>query len=339
MMTSRRFVKFVVAGQVRNEYIIDTTGKAVNNLLGGSLLYSAAAVNHWGGQTGLLGMIGQDFQRERVDALEENELDVRGIKIIPENLDLTVFYAYPNGNTCLRENPVAVYAANALTVPKELLDYAYDEDEPMRARYLLNSRIFVDDIPLDYLDSSAAHICPLDITCQIQLSTLLQKGAVRTLTVQPHYSSMIPACFDDVAILSKDTAAFITHEIELRQLFQNRTNDLWEMLTGICSYGCHTAIVRNTTGGFSFYERNTNRRFRVPDYPSQRVDPTGEMDVFCGAFLAAYHENYDPLYGVTLASAAASIKVEGNGPFSINNSLPGLDQARMAALRDMVTRY
>ncbi|HOW92022.1 MAG TPA: carbohydrate kinase family protein [Anaerolineaceae bacterium] len=324
---------------MRNEYIIDTNGKAVNSLLGGSLLYSAAAVNRWGGQTGLLGMIGQDFPREKIDLVEQNGLDVRGIKVLPENLDLTAFYAYPNGNTCLRENPVAVYAANNLPVPKELLDYAYDDDEPMRAKFLLDARIFVEDIPLDYLDSSAAHICPLDLTCQIQLSTLLQKGAVRTLTVQPHHSSMIPACFDDIAIVTKDTAAFITHEIELRQLFQNRTNDLWEMLTGICGYGCQTAIVRNTTGGFSLHERNTNRRFRVPDYPSHRVDPTGEMDVFCGAFLAAYHENYDPLYSVTLASAAASIKVESSGPFSINASLPGLDQARLAALRDMVTRY
>ena len=338
-MTSRRFVKFVVAGQLRNEYIIDTTGKAFNNLLGGSLLYTAAAVNRWGGQTGLLGMIGQNFPLEQVEALEEMELDVRGIKIIPEIVNLTAFYAYPNGKTCLRENPVAVYAANTLTVPKELLDYSYDDDDPMRAKYLLNSRIFIDDIPLDYLDSSAAHICPLEITCQIQLGTLLQKGAVRTLSVQPHHSSMIPACFDEIAILSKDTAAFITNELELRQLFQNRTDDLWEMLSGICNYGCHTAIVRNSTGGFSFFDRNTSKRYRVAEYPSQRVDPTGEMDVFCGAFLAAYHDNYDPLYSVTLASAAASIKVEGTGPFSINASLPGLDHARMAVLRDMVTRY
>jgi sugar/nucleoside kinase (ribokinase family) len=150
---------------------------------------------------------------------------------------------------------------------------------------------------------------------------------------------MIPACFDEIAILSKDTAAFITNEMELRQLFQNRTDDLWEMLSGICNYGCHTAIVRNSTGGFSFFDRNTSKRYRVAEYPSQRVDPTGEMDVFCGAFLAAYHDNYDPLYSVTLASAAASIKVEGTGPFSINASLPGLDHARMAVLRDMVTRY
>ena len=176
-MTSRRFVKFVVAGQVRNEYIIDTTGKPFNRMLGGSLLYAAAAVNQWGGQTGLLGMIGENFPLEQIEDLEEKELDVRGIKIIPEIVDLTAFYAYPHGKSCLRENPVAVYAANKLTVPKELLDYAYDDDEPMRAKFLLDARIFVEDIPLDYLDSSAAHICPLDLTCQIQLSTLLQKGA------------------------------------------------------------------------------------------------------------------------------------------------------------------
>lgn len=338
-MTSRRFVKFVVAGQVRTEYIIDVNGKTHNRIPGGSALYTAAAVNRWGGQTGILGVIGNNFPFELIEAIEEKELDIRGIKSIPESIDLNDFYAYPNAKTCLRENPVAVYARNALVVPKELLDYTHEKEKPSGEKRQSVPGILLEDIPLDYLDSSAAHICPLDITNQIQLGTLLQKGAIRSLTVQPLNTMMTSDYYNEVAILSKDLAAFITNEVEIRQLFQFRTDDIWDMLMGICDHGCHVAIVKNSSGGFSLYERISKKRYRVPEYPAIRVDPTGELDVFCGAFLAAYHQNYDPLYSVTLASAAASIKVEGTGPFSINASLPGLDKARMEALQDMVTCY
>lgn len=338
-MTSRRLVKYVVAGQIRDEYIIDTSGKANNGILGGSLLYTAAAVRQWGGQTGILGVVGSNFPQDRIKALEEKEIDIRGIKIIPETMEMIDFYAYPNEKTCLRENPVAVYAASYLQVPKELLSFAFPGKAPQRENQLIDTTIFMEDIPLDYLDSSAAHICPLDITSQIQLSTLLQKGAIRTLTVQPHHAYMVPDHFDDIAILIKDTSAVIVNETEIRLLFQSRTDDLWEMLKQLCDYGCRAAIVRNNQKGYSCYERISEKRYRVPEYPVHKLDPTGEMDVFCGAFLTAFHESNDLLHAVSLASAAASIKAEGTGPFSISNCLPGLEIARAAVLQNMATRY
>lgn len=335
-MVSRHFVKYVVAGQIRNEFIIDRKGKAYNNNLGGSLLYAAAATNHWGGQTGLLGVVSQDFPAEKIESLAQYKLDTRGIKVTPEFSKTNDFYAYPKDNVCIRDNPVAVYAANHLPLPRELMEFTAIEQS--RENRSLSSRIFLEDIPLDYLDASAAHLCPLDISFQLQSSTLLQRGSIRTITIQPDPASMIPGKFEDVAILTKDCAAIITGEAELRSLFNFISDDLMEMMERICSYGSQNIIVKNILNGYSLYEREYGKHYHLPSYPAKRVDPTGEMDVFCGAFLAGLHETYDPLHALTLSSAAASIKVEGTGPFSIMSSLPGLDKARMASLRDKLVR-
>ena len=48
---------------------------------------------------------------------------------------------------------------------------------------------------------------------------------------------------------------------------------------------------------------------------------------------------YDGLHAAVLGSVAVSINRETSGPFSIEHSLPGLDQARFAMLEQMVTRY
>lgn len=338
-MTSRRFVKYISAGHIRNEFIIDRSGKAKNGVLGGSLLYSASALNHWGGPTGLLGVVSEEFSRDKFNLLEKHHLDIRGIKTVSEKIDPNAFYAYPGDNTCVQENPVALYAANNLPMPRELLDYTSLEENRAAEDKSLVNRFFLDDIPTDYLDSSAAHICPLEITAQLQLITLLQRGSIRTISIQPHPSGMIPEKFEDIAILTKDTAAMITREVDLRSLFKAVTEDLWEMMERLNSYGCKIVVVKNTMSGYSICERNYGKRYRISEYPVKKIDPTGEMDVFCGAFLTGLHETYDPLHALTLAAAAASIKVEGTGPFSIEDSLPGLDRARMESLQKKIVQY
>jgi len=90
-MSSRRFVKYISAGHIRNEFIIDRTGKAKNGVLGGSLLYSASALNRWGGPTGLLGVVSEEFSHEQIKLLEKHHLDIRGIKTISEKLNPNAF--------------------------------------------------------------------------------------------------------------------------------------------------------------------------------------------------------------------------------------------------------
>lgn len=335
-MTMRQDVKFIVAGQVNREFIIDVNGRTATNLQGGSLLYTAASIHRWGDRAGLLGVVDMDYPEEWLAAVRKNGLDTRGIKRTDEVIELRSFYAYPDAHSCISDNPVAVYAAHGLTYPKELLGYVFDPEETMYHKFPLYSRILLEKIPSDYLEATAAHICPLDAICQIKLVAMLEKGAVRSLTIQPHRSTMNPERLEEVAVLAKDTTALFVREMELRNLFHGRANDLWEM-TGILSgYGCRSVVVRMQQGGYLLFDAFTGRKYVIPDYPTQVCDPTGENEVFCGAFLATYQKTYDLLDAAMMGSAAASIKREGSGPFSIDASLPGLDKARMENIRSRV---
>lgn len=337
-MVKRYPIKFLVAGQIRNEFIIDTTGKLTVNVIGGSLLYAAASIKQWGNRVGLLALINNTLPGATLSALEKNSFDIRGIKVSADNFDLRSFLAYPKAQTCIVDDPVAVFAANNLQFPKELIDYVYDRDEQSKLSLGLYSRVLLEKIPQDYLDAAAAHICPLETTAQIKLATMLQHGAVRTLTIQPHQSAMTPTRMDEIAVLAKDANALIVEELDLRTLFLTRTDNPLEMLAILGSFGCSSVVVKQKQTGYTVYDVYSATAYFVPDYPVMVTDPTGALEVFCGAYLTKYHETNDPLTAAILGSAAASIKKEGSGPFSIFTSLPGLDEARMAYIRSRVVK-
>jgi len=335
-MTAGNFLQFIVAGQIREEYIFDRTGKAKPPILGGSLLYSAVATHHWGGNTGCLGVVGNNFDPSKLNRLEKKGLDFRGVKVLPQPLAVKDVYAFRGDSNPLRENPVAIFSSYHHPLPRELLSPDEVMDSHDANQTTENPFFTLDDIPTDYLEATCGHICPLEISSQIQLSTLMQKGSLRMLTIQPHSATMIPAKFDEISILAKDCMGFITSELEIRSLFQARTVDLWSMMETIAGFGAQTVVIKNQTTGYSMLDRLANKKYWIPEYPLEKIDPTGEMDVFCGAFLARFQATYDSLDAVTMACAAASIKCEGSGPLSIETSLPGLDFARKQVLADQV---
>jgi len=333
-----RFVKYLAVGQIHNEFIIDLNGKAVNDLIGGPVVYTAASINYWGGTVGLISGVGRSFQETWKSELEKKRLDTRGIRLLPDDLDLRTFYAHISPKICLRDNPVAVYSARGLPFPKGLLGFSYSENESNFPMLQDLSKTLLTDLPSEYLDAIAAHISPIDLGCQIQMSTLLLKGSVRTLTIQPHPSYMNPTNWDDFAILVKDSTAIITRESELRALFQGRSTEIWEMMECVASFGCSFVIVDESPRGFYLFDASNSTRFHVPRYPGRLLDPTGEIDSFCGGFLVGFQSHYDPLRSVVQGSASASITIENTGPFSINDCLPGLEQSRMQVIESMTTR-
>jgi len=74
----------------------------------------------------------------------------------------------------------------------------------------------------------------------------------------------------------------------------------------------------------------------VPAYPSRMADPTGAGDAFCGGFLAGYQKTFDPLQAALYGNVSASLKVEGSGAFYPLDILPGLAEARLSALKELV---
>jgi len=68
------------------------------------------------------------------------------------------------------------------------------------------------------------------------------------------------------------------------------------------------------------------------------TDPTGAGDSFCGGFLAGYKKTYDPLQAALYGNVSASLKIEGSGAFYPLDVLPGLAEARLNALKDLVRK-
>ena len=55
-------------------------------------------------------------------------------------------------------------------------------------------------------------------------------------------------------------------------------------------------------------------------------------------FLAGYRQTYDPVQAALYGNISASLVVEGVGPFYALDTLPGLPEARLEALRQSVRR-
>ncbi len=337
-MTLKPLVRFIAVGEIRNEFIIDVNGKSSVIPIGGPLIYTAAALKHWGETVGLIGAVGNNYSSDYLHVLKEKGLDIRGIKRAPVDLDLRSFSTFNSKNESVQENPVAVYAACGLTFPRELLGYAYDDEEVRQVKLQEISKLLLENLPPDYLDGLAAHISPLDLTSQIQFSTLFLKGSIRTVTIQPHPAYMNPIYWDDFRVLVKDSFAIITGESELRSLFNGRSTDLFEMMEAVAQFGCKCVIVAQNSKNFYLLDATSSKKYRIPRYPSRINDPTGEIDAFCGAFLSSFQNLYDPVEACVQGSATASIVVEQSGPFTLDECLPGLDRARMDMIRGMISQ-
>ncbi len=337
-MTIRQLVKFIAIGEIHNEFIIDVNGKSSVNLIGGPLVYCAAALNHWGETVGLVSAVGKNYPSGFLQDLLKRGLDIRGIKTTTQDLDLRAFYAYGGKKDCIQENPVATYSFRGLPFPSELFGYSYEEEGCRQEKMHEISKIILESLPTEYQDAIAAHISPLDITCQIQFSNLLLKGSVRTVTIQPHPLFMNPVYWEEFPVLVKDSTAMITRESDLQSLFGGRSEDLWEMMETVTDFGCKFVIVLKNSKVFYLFDATNSKKYRIPRYPVKVTDPTGELDAFCGAFLSGFQNFYDPVEACIKGSATASIVVEHTGPFAINDCLPGLDQARMDVVRDMTVQ-
>jgi sugar/nucleoside kinase (ribokinase family) len=147
---------------------------------------------------------------------------------------------------------------------------------------------------------------------------------------------MTNEAFDNMRSLLQGLTAFLPSEEELRAIFWGRTNDLWQMAEALASFGCELIIVKRGAHGQMLYDNASKKRWEVPAYPAHLEDLTGAGDSFCGGFSAGYQKTFDPLRAVLYGSVSASLTIEGSGAFHALDALPGLAQARLDSLSDLV---
>jgi sugar/nucleoside kinase (ribokinase family) len=326
-------IRFVIVGRLNRDIILPIAGPPQIDVLGGNLPYAAVGLKLWGETAGLVASIDRDFPSVWLDRLHSIGMDISGIQVSPNLIDSRRFFAHSDAKTTHFQNPVQHFADRKLPFPSVLLGYQANSAGAVHPSI---PSIQISDIPDAYLDASAVHICPIDLQSQTTLPSLFRQGQATTITLSSHPAYMSPTYWEQIPGLLSEMTAFITSEMDIRSLFQGRRTDLWEMAEVLANYGTDFILIRTNTQGVYLYDRNNERKWVVPNYEANPVDPTGAGDAFAGGFLAGYRQFYDPLEATLMGNVAVSLVVEGSGAFYALDAMPGLPELRMEAIRRLV---
>jgi sugar/nucleoside kinase (ribokinase family) len=323
------------AGKLRREYLLPLQGRPLVDVPGGNVLYAAVGARLWTGRVGLIARVGEDFPYDWLHSLDDHGMDTEGIQLVPEPIDIRSFIAYVDTLTPQRTNPVSHFARLKLPFPKTLLGYqAPGESQDNRVKAAIDSPRF-SDVPRDYLDAKAVHLCPLDYLTHTQLVPALRRVNRMTVTIDPGPGYMTSGFLDDMRTLLQGVTVFMPSEEEIRALFWGKTNDLWDMAERLTDSGCEIVVIKRGSLGQLLYDGTIRRRWEIPAYPARVADPTGAGDAFCGGFLAGYIGTYDPVQAALQGNVSASLVVEGSGAFFAFEALPGLAEARLHSLAEI----
>lgn len=337
-MVSNAPPQYLIFGLLQRVYLLPPSGRPRLDEPGGNLLYSAAGMALWGKNIGLVARVGEDYPREWLNKIHERGFDTRGIRILPEEVDVRKFVAYSDLNSRHTDNPVAHFARRELTFPKTLFGYKDTSTEIGSRSELKSTSIRQSDLPPDYLHATVAHFCPLDYLSHSLMPAALRQSGFTTLSLDPARNYMNPTFWDYVPSIVTGLTAFLPSEEKIRSLFHSRSTDLWEMTDELAAYGCEIIVIKRAIQGQLLYDAGAKARWEIPAYPAREKDPTGAGDAFCGGFIAGYRRTYDPLEAVLYGNVSASLAIEGSDPFYTLDTLPGLAEARLETLRQSIRK-
>jgi cytidine kinase len=335
-MVSSIPLRYIIAGNLRRDFRILPRGQVTLDIPGGSALSAAAGLGIWEKGIGLIGRVGCDYPRAWLERCERSGLDIRGVHILPEPLDTRCFVAYNDRGEVLKDNPVGFFAQLGIPFPKDLLDYNAFQPALDNRTALSAQAIRAGDIPSDYLDAAAAHVCPMDFLAQQLLPPVFRQGHITTITLDPNPGYMNSIFWNEIPAVLNGLSAFITSEEKLRSLFTGKTADIWEMAETLSHYGTEIIVIRRGTAGQLLYDGAHRARWAIPAYPTRVADPTGAADAFAGGFLAGWRNTYDPLRAVMQGNISASLVIENSDVFYAMDCMPGLAEARLEALKSQV---
>jgi sugar/nucleoside kinase (ribokinase family) len=340
MATFESIPRYIFAGELRRDFAILPSGRPLIDVAGGNVLYAAGGLAVWEPDPppGIVARVGEDYPEDWLEAFMRAGMDVRGINILPEAIDLRSFYAYLDPNTRVTEDPVAHFSRAGLAFPKALLGYRPPSAQSDSRTRLTPTSLRQPDLIDAYLDATAAHLCQMDYLTHSILPAILRQAGFTTVTLDPAPGYMNPIYWSELPALFAGLTAVLPSEEEILALFHGRSRDLWEMAEAVAAWGCEMVVIKRSQGGTLVFDASTRSRWEIPAYPARLVDPTGRDDAFCGGFLAGYRRTYDPLQAALYGSISASLTIEGSGPFYALEALPGLAQARLDALYQSVRK-
>jgi ribokinase len=333
-MTPIAFPEMIFAGPLRMEYFLTPYGKEFSHLLGGSCLYAGSGAKIWTSDSpGLISRVGSNFPAECLEAIREKGLDVRGVRVIAHPESTAGFYCYDQWDQCIDWEPLKYYARRNLPCPPELLDYSPPSIGEGQTAFFPDIAIRREDIPNAYRHAKTAYITPCHYLSQITLSVALRQAGLGTICLSPSKAMYVPTGLQQVGQLLHGIDIFFAQEENLRNLFTSNILETRELSEFIARMGPKIILLQKELQGVSVYDSDSKRFHFSPFYPVEIKNPIGVGDSFCGGFLAAWHQTYDPVESALHGCISASLAIEGPGGMYALDRNPDLAEARLFSLR------
>lgn len=323
-------------GKISRDFIIPVHGKPISDIPGGSALYCAVGAAIWRkDRIGVVSQVGDDFPLSSLDFLKNNNIDLRGVRILPQSLDIRNFHSSWSSKTSPSE-PVSEYSKMNAEFPRTLLGYKkQDYYQEYRTKKTSITKL---DIPPDYFQAFAAHICPSHRLSQVLLASLLQNHYFGTITMHISDSDPVSSRSDQIRSAMRNLTCVMIGIQSLKNIDGTVYNDNSDLLRAASKLGSEMVVVLLGNQGRLLLDNKSRKQWFIPIYPVDEINPAGIDDSFCGGFISAYRNTYDPLESVLCGSVSASIVSQGVGlGYALNANLE-LVQARVQKLRNLVRK-
>lgn len=298
--------KLLVVGVSAYDAIQSPFGK-VDRILGGSGVYSALAASYFQQQTGLVSIVGEDFENSDLELLEKHQINLDGMDRISGAM--TFFWSGEYHND-LNTRTTLDTQLNVLT-----------QFEPK--------------VPESFKDADIVFLANLHPTLQCQ--TLDQMLKRPKLVIMDTMNFWIDNSWDELMDALKRVDVLSINDEEARQITGEYS--LVEAARKIQSLGPKYVIIKKGEHGALLFQED--HVFAAPALPLKEVlDPTGAGDSFAGGF-AGYLTTQQTIgfeqlkTAIIYGSALASFTVEAFGPERLLHIQPEELSSRLQTFRQL----
>ena len=256
---------------------IETPFDKVENALGGSTTYIALAASYFTGPVSIVGIVGDDFGQQHIKMLEDHNIDLEGLEIVP-------------GAKTFR------YGCR----------YHYDLN--VRDSLFTDLNVFESFNPIiPEKDKKSSCVLLGNIAPTLQMSVLNQLENAK-FVVCDTMNFWIERTREDLLKVLEKVNVLIINDSEAR-LLSNQPN-LIKAAKIISEMGPQFLIIKKGEHGALLFGEDTI--FSAPAYPMENInDPTGAGDAFAGGFTGYLYKDRDfsfenlkraVIYGSVMAS-------------------------------------
>jgi sugar/nucleoside kinase (ribokinase family) len=332
--SSNREIRYLALGTVTRDFVIPSSGRPVSDIPGGSALYCAVGAALWHkGRVGVVSQVGNDFPLSSLQSFSNFDIDTRAIRVSPQPMDVRRFYSALNPNSP-HLSPPSHYSDNHFQFPRALLGYG-STSQQLKSPKKNIPYTFSRFIP-EYSRALIAHICSLETMDEVRESSLFQGQFPGLVSMHISASEVRKAGSDPLKTWIPSVACLMINAQALRNIFSEVRQDRTILLDLASKLGPEIVVIFLGSQGNLAVDCHSGKNWFVPNYPVNRINPTGVEDAFCGGFIAGYQSSFDLKESTLQGCISASIVAEGVGlPYALGAS-PDLIQTRLERLRGMI---